>query len=182
MYFVFVVYTTISMILTAWCNELSLEEMEIKWKYHRTSADTMFPRMVKKIRSGGKVTPEENAELHMHKRFAAELYHQIQVKKQVAMMLKAVPQKKRIAYIPQTDKFIPPSVVWTEIIDNIGLKIAVISFRILLPSMGRYRWATEALRKAYTLAGKSEIDLYNSPCKATILVAAPNGVVIDNQV
>jgi len=105
-------------------DEMTLEEMEKKWKYHRTTADTMFPAMVKKIRSGGKVTPEENKELHLHKRLAAELYHRIQVKKQVAMILKAVPQKKRVAVIPQTDKKIPPSVVWTEVIDNIGLKLA----------------------------------------------------------
>ena len=57
----------------------------------------------------------------------------------------------RIARIPQIDPESLPSVVWTEVLDIRGAKIAAISFRVITTTMSEARWATEALHKVKSL-------------------------------
>jgi hypothetical protein len=44
-------------------------------------------------------------------------------------------------------KYQVPSIVWTEIIDEKFVKLAALSFRVILPSMSDARWVTEALKR-----------------------------------
>jgi hypothetical protein len=55
--------------------------------------------------------------------------------------------KNRVRHVPQIDPEAPPSVVWTEVIDEKTVKLAALSFRVILPSMSDALWITEALNR-----------------------------------
>ena len=62
-------------------------------------------------------------------------------------LLSIVFSKNRIRHVPQIDPEAAPSVVWTETIDEKNVKLAALSFRVILPSMSDARWITEALKR-----------------------------------
>jgi len=80
----------------------------------------------------------------------------------------------RIATMPHIDEDSPPSVVWTEVIDERGIKLAALSFRVITRTMSDAKWATEVLRKA-------EIDYSTASCKVTILLLDAGAGHIDFQ-
>jgi hypothetical protein len=163
---------------------------------YRTQYHTIRKVLVARVQAGGKVTKEENTELHKFKYLARDLAKELQSERTILSLKKAWAANKfikRVSHIPDKNDLTPPSVKWTESIDMIGLKAAVISFRIIHEDIS---WINDAFERANSkLSSNStpssstskskasavgEIPLH-SYCRATTLMVSTSGDPIDNQ-